>query len=141
MILPSAKNTTDGVVAGRWWRYISSEPSANLLAKYVVKTKTHNMHMSNGNKREREKFALKTRANTLAKRGEKCMQKTTHHKMEVDSEICSEVRSLPDGWDLLLHHHVCQEVVMLGQEESVDDRLSDLKGERKQNSTVTSERI
>lgn len=42
-----------------------------------------------------------------------------------------EGKTLPDGWDLLLHHHVRQVVVMLGQEESLDDRLSDLKGGKK----------
>lgn len=53
--------------------------------------------------------------------------------MEVDFKICSEVQSLPDGWDLLLHHHVCQVVMMLGQKESLDDRLPDLKGDKKNN--------
>lgn len=47
-------------------------------------------------------------------------------KMGVKSG-CRWGESLPDGWDLLLHHHVSQMVVTLGQNKSLDDRLSDLK--------------
>lgn len=62
---------------------------------------------------------------------------TTLWKMEVDSEIYSEVQGLPNGWDLLLHHHVCQVVMMLGQEESLDDRLPDLKEGKKKNIIIS----
>lgn len=53
-------------------------------------------------------------------------------KMKVKTGCSRDVwgESLPDGWYLLLHHHVSQMVVMLGQNKSLDDRLSDLKGKK-----------
>lgn len=53
-------------------------------------------------------------------------------KVEVKTGCSRDVwgESLPDGWYLLLHHHVSQMVVMLGQNKSLDDRLSDLKGKK-----------
>lgn len=56
-------------------------------------------------------------------------------EMEVKTGCNRDVwgESLPDGWYLLLHHHVSQMVVMLGQNKSLDDRLSDLKGKKRQN--------
>lgn len=44
----------------------------------------------------------------------------------LDRELKRRKLVVPDGWDLLLDHQVSQEEVMLGQNEPVDDFLSDL---------------
>lgn len=69
------------------------------------------MYMNNSNKeKERESEGQKNFG--IGCLVQTCLQKENkmHAKdntSQVDPKICSEVKSLPDGWDLLLHHHVC----------------------------------
>lgn len=92
------------------------------------------MYATNGNKRTREESAVDSRVHTCQQKEKKMHAKHIKRwQLSIRSVAWLEGKTLPDGWDLLLHHHVGQVVVMLGQEESLDDRLSDLKGERSQN--------